>query len=160
MSTMMELNAKISKSLVLKTFNESNIEQLGRCSVRIRHNNKCAKCRFFIVPGDGPALLRMPDIELLGIIRVMCERIGNKANARKFDMQTRHSADSQIVVQTGAHRQCQIQIMQVETKSTFLIILILVQTKLKCLIIFIAAIKKTNKRAVETITNRTHNEFM
>ena len=47
------------------------------------------------MPGDGPALLRMPDMEFLGIIRIMCETIGNKTNNRKFDTQTRQVADSQ-----------------------------------------------------------------
>ena len=79
---------------MLKTYKQSNIE-LGRCSVRIRHNDKCVKCRFLVVPGDGPALLGMPDIELFGIIRVMCGTIDNKTNDRKFDAQTRHAADGQ-----------------------------------------------------------------
>ena len=35
--------------------------------------DKGVKCKFFVVPGDGQALLRIPDIELLDIIRVMCE---------------------------------------------------------------------------------------
>ena len=47
------------------------------------------------MPGDGPALLRMPDIESLGIIRVMFETIIYKTAGRKFDMQTRHLADCQ-----------------------------------------------------------------
>ena len=61
----------MNKSIVLKTYNHSNIEQLSRSSVRIIHNAKYIKCRFFVVPGDGPALLGMPHVELLNIIRVM-----------------------------------------------------------------------------------------
>ena len=52
------------------------------------------------MPGRGP-LLRMPDIELLGAIRIMCETIYNKTNDRKFDVQTRHAADSQNCSTTG-----------------------------------------------------------
>ena len=69
------------------------MEQLSRCEVKLRHNYKWVKCRFFVVPGDGAALLRMSDIEFLGIIRVMCET-DNKAMDRKFVMKTRHAADS------------------------------------------------------------------
>ena len=49
----------------------------------------------FVVPGNGPALLRMPDIKLLNIVRVMCETIDNKTNDRKFDVQIRHAAENQ-----------------------------------------------------------------
>ena len=65
---MVELNSTINRAIVLKTYNQSNIEQLSRCSIWIRHNDKCVKCGFFVVPGDGATLLGMPDIELLGII--------------------------------------------------------------------------------------------
>ena len=47
------------------------------------------------MPGDGPALLRIPDKELLGIIRVICEAIDKKTANRKFAAQTRYAADSQ-----------------------------------------------------------------
>ena len=91
---MAELNATINISIVLKTYNQTNIDQLSRCTVSIRHNDKCVKHRFFVIQGNGPALLRMPDIELLSIIRVMCETTDNKTTGRKFDVQTTHVADS------------------------------------------------------------------
>ena len=59
-----------SNVVVLKTYNNSNIKQLDVCSVKLRH--KVARCRFFVVPGNSPALLGMHDIELLGILRIMC----------------------------------------------------------------------------------------
>ena len=93
-STMAELNTTINKSLVLKTYDQLNIEQLSGYSVKIRHNDKCVECRFFVEPGDGPELLRIPDIELLGMIRVMCETIDKKTTDRKFDEQTRCALDS------------------------------------------------------------------
>ena len=43
------------------------------CTVILRHKDKIAKCRLFVVPGDGPALLGIPDIELLGIVKITCE---------------------------------------------------------------------------------------
>ena len=91
---MAELEAIINRSTTLKTSIQSNIEQLGRCSVKIKHNDKCVNCRFLLVPGNGLILLRMLDIELLSIIRVMCEIIGNKATNKKFETQTR-PGDSQ-----------------------------------------------------------------
>ena len=47
------------------------------------------------MPGSGPAFLGMPDIELLGIMRVICETVGNKTANRKFETQTRHAQDYQ-----------------------------------------------------------------
>ena len=44
-------------AVVLKTRDNSNIEQLGTCMVKLIHQDKDAKCRFFVVPGDGPGLL-------------------------------------------------------------------------------------------------------
>ena len=52
---------------MLKTYNQSDMKQLGVYTVRLRHRDETAKCRFFIVPGNGPALLGIPDIELLSI---------------------------------------------------------------------------------------------
>ena len=59
--------------VVLKTYINSNTEQLGVCSVKLRH--EVAKWTFFIVPDDVPVLLGMPDIELLGILNIMCELV-------------------------------------------------------------------------------------
>ena len=81
---MAELNATINELIVLKTYNQSNIEQFGRCTVKIRHNDKCDKSIFFVVPGHFPELLRMPDIELVSIIRAMCKTIDNKTTSRNY----------------------------------------------------------------------------
>ena len=42
----------------------------------------------FAVLGDGPALLGMPDIELIGIIKIMSEVVEDQWVDRKFDSQT------------------------------------------------------------------------
>ena len=57
--------------VILKTYSDSNTEHVGVCSVKLRHN--VARCRFSLVPGDGPALAGMPDIQLLGMLKIMCE---------------------------------------------------------------------------------------
>ena len=63
------------------------------CTVRLRYKDKNAKCRFFVVPGDGPALLGMPDIELLHILKIMCDMIGDPHNNRKLDLQTAEASN-------------------------------------------------------------------
>ena len=50
----------------MKTYNNLNTNQLGVCAVNMRHKDKVARCRITVVPGDSPALLDMPDMELLG----------------------------------------------------------------------------------------------
>ena len=48
----------------------------GMCTVKLRHKDKCFKCTFFVVPGDGLALLGMSDIDLQSILRITCDIIG------------------------------------------------------------------------------------
>ena len=60
-STREALHAMKNNVVVLKTCINSNIEQLGVCSVKLRHKDKVARCRCFVVLGECPALLGMPD---------------------------------------------------------------------------------------------------
>ena len=99
--SILALHATINRPIVPKTYNQSSIEQLGRCSVNIRHNNNCVSCRFFEVPLVGPASVGMPDIELLGIIKVMYETIDNKNTSRKFDTKTSPLAESTLQDKQG-----------------------------------------------------------
>ena len=55
-------------TIVLK-YNQSNIEQPARCKVKLTY--KVARCRFSLVPGNNAALLGMPNIELLDILKIM-----------------------------------------------------------------------------------------
>ena len=45
------------------------------CTVKLRL--KIARCMFFVVPGDGSALLGMSDIEFLGILKITCGVVGS-----------------------------------------------------------------------------------
>ena len=72
-STIVALHATKNNSVTLKICNQARIEQLGVSTVRLRHKDKTAKCRFFVVPGGSPVLLRMSDIELLDILKTTCE---------------------------------------------------------------------------------------
>ena len=153
-STMVELSTVINKSILLKMYNQSKM-----CSVKMRHNDKCVECRFFVMPGDGPALLGMPDVELFGIIRAMSDQIYNKTTDRKFDSKSGMQQKNQSC-KANRHPQSQMQITQVVTKPTYPVILILVQTKLICQIIFHSSDHKEDKRLNKTIIkSRTHNEF-
>ena len=44
---------------------------------------KVVKCRFFVVPGDGTAVLGILDIEVLGILRIMCEVINGSTSRQE-----------------------------------------------------------------------------
>ena len=73
---------------MLKTYNKPYTEQLGLCTVKLRHRVNTARFRFFVVSGDGPALLGMPEIELLDILKTMCTVVEYQQADRTFDSQT------------------------------------------------------------------------
>ena len=62
------------------------------CAIKLRHKGN-VKFRFFVVPDDGPALLGIQDIEVLHILKTMCEVI----NAQQAGM----TIDSQITWPTS-----------------------------------------------------------
>ena len=70
-STRTALHVMKNNSVILKTYKHSGIEQLDVCTVRLRHKDKNAKCRFPVVSEDGPALLGMLDTKLLDIIMII-----------------------------------------------------------------------------------------
>ena len=74
--------------IVLKIYNQSKIEQLGVCTVRLRHKDKIVRCRFFELPGESPALLGLPELELLYILKILYEIVESQQTYRKFDHQT------------------------------------------------------------------------
>ena len=50
--------------------------------------------RFFIVPGDSPALLGMPDIELLDIHKITCDVPDDQQMDSKFNSNTVEPSNS------------------------------------------------------------------
>ena len=58
------------------------------CTGRLGHKDKVAISRFFVVPADDPLLLGMPDIELLGLPKIMCEVVRDQQADQKFRFQT------------------------------------------------------------------------
>ena len=72
----------------LTSYNQLDREQLGMCTVELKHNVKSVKHRFFVVPDEGPVLFRMPGIKLLNILRIACEVISEPHESLKFGSQT------------------------------------------------------------------------
>ena len=52
------------------------------CKVKLQHNNKQKLCKFFVVPGNGQALLGMPDIDTLNIITINFNTIDTQETDR------------------------------------------------------------------------------
>ena len=65
-----------NKRITLKTYNKTSITQLGTCKVTIEHNNNTKRCHFFLVLGNGQALLGMPDTDALQICNINIDSIG------------------------------------------------------------------------------------
>ena len=62
--------------------------------VRLRHRDKIASCIFFVVLGEGQALLGMPDAELLDLLKITCELVRDQQGDRKVDAQTKQPSNS------------------------------------------------------------------
>ena len=75
---------------MLKAHNNSNIEQLGICSVWLRHD--IVRGKFFVGPDNGLVLVGVPDIELSGLLKIMCKVLDQQQVSRKFDLQTRDTS--------------------------------------------------------------------
>ena len=70
--------AKKGEHIKLKAYNSATIMQMGRCKVKVEDKNRVKICSFFVVPGNGQALLGMPDIKTLDILTVNCNTIETK----------------------------------------------------------------------------------
>ena len=65
-----------NKHVILKAYNKTTISQLGTCTVLIQHKSNKKRCKFFVVPGNGQALLGMPDTDVLNKININIHSIG------------------------------------------------------------------------------------
>ena len=64
-----QLKKSVKGNIKLKTYNGMHITQLGTCEVHIKFKNVKKRCIFFVVPGNGQALLGMPDMAVLNITK-------------------------------------------------------------------------------------------
>ena len=63
-------------------------------TAKVCHKDEIARCRFSVVPGDGSALLGMPDTELFSILKIMCDVIEGQKADMKCDSQTREPSST------------------------------------------------------------------
>ena len=112
-----------NNSVILKTYNQSDMKQLHVCAVRLRYRDKYDKCRFFVVPGDDPILLGMPRIEMLNILKIMCEVIGDPHESRKLNSQTIEASNSHSCkMKTEPQRTSLIKLISMIQMQTFPVI--------------------------------------
>ena len=73
---------------------KSFITKLGKCAVIIVYTSNKRKCEFFVVLGNGQALLGMPDTAALNIININIDSIeventqGENSNTNMGDAKT------------------------------------------------------------------------
>ena len=70
-----QLKRSIKSHIRLRMYNKTSIMQLGMCEVIIKFKNFKKRCVFFVVPGNGQALLGMPDTAALQIININIDSI-------------------------------------------------------------------------------------
>ena len=70
-----QLKRSVKGNIKLKMYNGMHITQLGMCAVYIKFKNIKKRCVFFVVPGNGWALLGMPDMAALNIINLNIDAI-------------------------------------------------------------------------------------
>ena len=96
-----------NKDVQLKTYNWTIITQLGICKVKIDHSNQQKMSKFFVVPGNGQALLGITDTDMLIIIHINC----NTIHAQEADRANKCSTNTAIC-QGSRHKQHYTDMMQ------------------------------------------------
>ena len=70
-----QLQKSIKGHIRLRTYNKSNITQLGTWVVVIKFKNIRKRCVFFVVPGNGQVLLGMPHTAAFKLININIDSI-------------------------------------------------------------------------------------
>ena len=83
-----QLKRSVKGNIKLKMYNGTHIMQLGTCMVHVKFKNIKKRCVFFVVPGNGQALLGMPDMVVLNIINLNIDSIQG-SNTRVQNKQNR-----------------------------------------------------------------------
>ena len=73
----------VKNHIKLEMSNKTFITQLGTCTVIISYKNNRRKCEFFVVPGNGQALLGMQNTAALNIINVNIDSIEPEVTQRE-----------------------------------------------------------------------------
>ena len=131
----------------IKIYSQPNFYQFDVCTVRLSHKEKTVRYIFLVVPGDSPALLGMPDIELLGILKIICEVVKGPQTDRKFHSQ-RMTPSSTLTIKTNTGQE--IRSYNEDVINTI--------SNMPDYFRF-STDKETDKRANQLITQRIQNEF-
>ena len=78
-----QLKWSVKGNIKLKMYNGTHITQLGTCVVQIKFKNMMKRCTFFVVPGNGQALLGIPDTVALNLINLNIDSIQTVATECK-----------------------------------------------------------------------------
>ena len=70
-----QLQKSIKSHIRLRTYNKTNITQLGTCTVVIKFKNIKKRYVFFVVPGNSQVLLGMPYTASLKLININIDSI-------------------------------------------------------------------------------------
>ena len=99
------------------------------------------------MPGDGPVLLMMPDIELLDRLKITCELIGDPHESSNFNLQTIETFSSPSC---RANKALQIKTDKVDANDTNANIPDYFRS---------SSNRDADKRASEVFTNKIYHEF-
>ena len=103
--------------------------------------------RFFVVQGESPVLLGIPEKELLGILKIMCEVTGDPHNRRMLNSQTMQAPNGPSC---KANKGQQIKKDNVDLNDL----------NSNMLDYFRSSINRPgDKRATQALINKIHNEF-
>ena len=75
------------------------------CTIGLRHR---VKCKFFVVLGDSSALLGIPDVKPVDILRIMCEVMGEPHESSIFTPRQHKHPIAIAVMQTKPNRSKEI----------------------------------------------------
>ena len=88
-------------------YNRPTITQLGMCKVKLQYYNKQKNLQIFVVPGNGQALLVMPEIDILNNITINFNTIVTKETNKADKCST-----NTVIHQDSRHQQHYTNIMQ------------------------------------------------
>ena len=86
-----QLKRLMKENIKLKMYNGMCIMQLGACMVQIKLKNIEKRCIFFVVPGNGQALLGMPDMATINLINLNIDSIQTITAGCKTNKEQKHA---------------------------------------------------------------------
>ena len=98
-----QLKRSIRNNIKLKTYNATQIKELGMCMATIKFKNCKKKYVFFVVPGNGQALLGIPDTVALNIINLNIDSIQKEIRECKTNRGQEMHADTEDCTNKDAH---------------------------------------------------------